>query len=107
MKGFLAKMLNLKPIISIDSEGKAMAYGKSFNRRSNMKKIVKAIKEMAEEEDIWNYAIVHAQNRPRADAYAEKLEKELGLPPAFTVDVSPAVGVHNGIGVIGIGLMYR
>lgn len=107
MKGFLAKILNLKPIISTDSEGKAIAYGKSFSRRGNMKKIVKVIKEMAEEGDIWNYAIVHAQSRPRAETYAEKLKEEIGLDSAFIVDVSPAIGVHNGIGVIGIGLMYR
>lgn len=107
MKGFLAKILNLKPIISTDIEGKAVAYGKSFSRRSNMKKIVQTIKEMAEKADIWNYAIVHAQNRSRSQAYSEKLREAVGLDPVFIVDVSPAVGVHNGIGAIGIGLMYR
>ncbi len=107
LKGFLAKMLNLKPIISINSEGKALAYGKSFSRRANMKKIVQEIKDMAEKADIWNYAIVHILNHSRAEAYAERLKEELGIDPAFIVDVSPAVGVHNGIGAVGIGLMYR
>lgn len=107
MKGFLAKILNLKPVVSLDSEGKAMSFGKSFSRRNNMKKIVQTIKEMSEKADIWNYALVHAQNRERAEQYAEKLQQEIHHDPAFIMDVSPVVGAHNGVGVVGIGLMYR
>ncbi len=106
LKGMLAKMLNLKPIISLDSEGKAMGYGKSFSRSQNMKKIVGMVGKMQEEGEIWDYAIVHAQNRGRADTYAELLEQELGRPPLYIMDISPVVGVHNGIGAVGIGLMY-
>jgi len=107
MKGLLAKMLNLKPIISVDSEGRGVAFGKSFSRRSNMKKIVRMIKSMSQEAEVWNYAIVHAQNLKRAELYAERLEEELHLKPAYIVDLSPVVGVHNGIGAVGIGLMSR
>ncbi len=106
LKGLLAKILNLKPIISLDSEGKAVGYGKSFSRGQNMKKIISAIKKIQKEGDIWNYAIVHAQNRDRAEKYAELLQNALGRPPLYIMDISPVVGVHNGIGAVGIGLMY-
>ncbi len=106
LKGLLAKMLNLKPIISLDSEGKAIGYGKSFSRGQNMKKIVSMVGKMQKEGDIWNFAIVHAQNRDRADKYAELLKKEIGKPPLYIMDISPVMGVHNGIGAVGIGLMY-
>jgi DegV family protein with EDD domain len=107
LKGLLAKVLNLKPIISLDSVGKAIGYGKSFSRSQNMKKIVGMVKGMQKEGDIWNYAIVHAQNRDRADEYARKLEAETGRPPLYIMDISPVVGVHNGIGAVGIGLMFE
>jgi len=107
MKGFLSKMLNLKPIISIDSEGKSTSFGKSFSRKNNMKKIIKTIKEMSEKSDIWNYAIVHAQNRERAELYVEKLQEAIHLDPAFILDVSPVIGVHTGIGTLGIGVMTQ
>jgi len=107
LKGLLARMLNLKPIISLDSEGKAIGYGKSFSRGQNMKKIVRIIKEMRGDGEIWNYAIVHAQNRDRADRYAELLSEEIGQAPLYIMDISPVVGVHNGIGAVGIGLMYE
>ena len=53
IKGLLAKVLNIKPIITLDPEGKAIGFGKSFSRRSNMKKILKTIKQMSAEKEIW------------------------------------------------------
>lgn len=105
-KGFLAKVLNLKPIISLDADGKAFGIGKTFSRRANMKKIVKIIQGWAGEKEIWNYAVVHAQNLPRAEEYGRRLEEVTGRKPAYIVDVSPVIGVHNGVGVVGIGVMF-
>ena len=105
-KGLLAKLLNLKPIISLDSEGKAFGIGKTFSRKSNMKKIIRIIEGWSAEKKIWNYAIVHAQNLPGALDYGRKLEAATGQKPAYIDDVSPVIGVHNGIGVVGIGVMF-
>jgi len=107
MKGLVARLLNLKPIITIDENGKGLPFGKSFGRKGNMKKILRMIGQMAAEKKVWRYAIVHAQNLPRAQAYAQKLEESLGRPPAYIMDVSPVVGVHNGIGVVGVALMFE
>ena len=107
LKGLLAKALNLKPIISLGPEGKAVGYGKSFSRGQNMKKIVGMVKKMHDERNIWNYALVHAQNKERAEKYSELIQREIGLPPLYIMDISPVVGVHNGIGAVGIGLMFE
>jgi len=47
-----------------------------------------------------------SKNPERARAYAGRLEEILGVPPVHILDLSPVVGVHNGIGAIGIGLTY-
>jgi DegV family protein with EDD domain len=107
LKGFVAKILNLKPIVSLDSEGKATASGKSFSRKSNMKKIVDKIRKMSEEHQIWNYSIVHAKNLERAEIYAQKLKQEIDRDPLYIMDISPVIGVHNGIGAVGIALMFE
>jgi DegV family protein with EDD domain len=107
MKGLAARLLNLKPIITLDEDGKGLPFGKSFGRAANMKKILRMIREMAAEKKVWRYAIVHAQNRPRAEAYGRKLEEMLGRPPAYIMDVAPVVGVHNGIGVVGVAVMFE
>jgi DegV family protein with EDD domain len=107
MKGLLARLLHLKPIITIDENGKGLPFGKSFGRKGNMKKILAIVSEMAAQGKIWRYAIVHAQNPVRTQLYAQKLEAMLGRPPAYVIDVSPVVGAHNGIGVVGVALMHE
>jgi DegV family protein with EDD domain len=107
MKGLLAKILNLKPIVSLDTDGKAAAFGKSFSRKGNREKILLTIKNLADKQELWNYAIVHAQNRERADMYAEKIRESVHRSPAYIMDISPVIGVHNGIGAVGIGIMFE
>ena len=107
LKGLVARLLNIKPIITLDAEGKAAAAGKSFNRRQNMKKIVGLIRKESGGRKVWNYAIVHAQNPYRALHYAEELSPVLGKKPAYIMDISPVIGVHNGIGAVGVCVMYE
>lgn len=106
-KGFLANTLKLKPLVSVDDEGKASIFGKSISREGNMKKILKFVEEKTREKKVWNYAIVHSENRPRADLYAQKLSSQLGMDPLYIEDLSPVIGAHNGPGCVGLGLMME
>ncbi len=62
---------------------------------------------MEKKEEVWNYAIGHGKNRSRAEKYAEEFEKIIGKPPLYIEKIGPVVGAHNGIGVVGIGLMLK
>lgn len=107
LKGFIAKMINLKPIVTVDKDGKGIAFGKSFSRRGNMKKIINLVAQASDKYNIWNYAIVHSQNISRAQQYADKLEEIIGKPPAYIVDISPVVGVHNGLRTVAVTYMFE
>ncbi len=106
LTGFIAALLNLKPIVSLDREGKAIAYGKSFSRSSNMRKITQIIQKEIATKRVWEYAIVHADAEARATRYAEMLTEIIGKKPAYIMPLSPVVGVHNGNGAVGIGVSY-
>ncbi|MDD2228074.1 MAG: DegV family protein [Candidatus Cloacimonetes bacterium] len=106
LAGFMAAVLNLKPIVSLDREGKALAYGKSFSRKSNMAKIIGIVRKDLQGKKMWEYAIVHAEAEERALQYAELLQELTGKKPAYIMPLSPVVGVHNGIGTVGIGVSY-
>ncbi len=104
MKGLLAKALRLKPIVTVDREGKGTTAGKSFTRDGNMKKIVRKLRKIASERKIHAYAIVHAKDPERAEAYAARLTETLGCPPAFVMSASPVIGVHVGPGLVAVAL---
>lgn len=107
LKGKIVKLLNLKPIVSVDDEGKGIAWGKSFSRKANFNKIIKLVEKKASEGYLWNFAIVHAQSLSRANKYAEKLESILNKKPMYIMDISPVVGVHNGPGACAVGLLVE
>lgn len=107
MKGLLAKILNIKPIITLDRQGKAAAAGKSLSRRQSFKKILNLIRKKHHQHPIHSFSIVHVKEPERAKAYAREIEKICGRPVSFISDASPVVGVHNGIGSVGICLSYE
>lgn len=107
LKGTIAKMLNLKPIVSLDETGKGIAYGKTFSRKANMNKILKTVAETQKKHGISSYAIVHAEDEKRAREYASRLTKIIGKEPEYIMSLSPVVGVHNGPGTVAVGFMEK
>jgi uncharacterized protein len=106
LTGFLASALNLKPIVGLDRAGKAQITGKSFSRARNMKKIIAMIAAELQSKTLWEYAIVHAEAQDRAEEYGRLLSQITQKEPAYIMPLSPVVGVHNGIGAVGIGVIY-
>ncbi len=107
LTGLIAKMVNLKPIVTVDETGKGKAFGKTFSRKANMKKIINIFTEEIKNKTLWNYAIVHSQNPDRAQQYATKLTALTDREPAYIIDISPVVGVHNGIGTVALTYMVE
>mgnify|MGYP001428818081 CR=1 FL=1 len=107
MKGLLAKLLNIKPIITINKLGQAVPCRQSFSRRQNFKKILKMIRKRQAVHPVHSFSIVHAGNRPRAEAYAREIERITGRQVSFIEEASPVVGVHNGLGAVGVCLSYE
>jgi DegV family protein with EDD domain len=106
MKGLLANFFNLKPIVSIDAEGKSTLYGKSFSRSGSMQKIRQYVDEFQRSGDIWNYSIFHANNERHALEYRDQLTALLGKEPAYIMEISPIIGLHAGIGAVAVAIMH-
>jgi len=106
MKGFLAKLLNLKPIVSLDNEGQSVLFAKAFSQKGNMKKVMKIIKKKTNKHHVWKYVILHAHNRKKAGSYAKQLTTLVGQPPLYIMDISPAIGLNAGHGAVAAALMF-
>lgn len=106
-KGLLAKLLNLKPIITLNENGQAVAAGKAFSRKQSFRKILTMVEEKHRRQPIHSFAVVHVKSPERAELYAREIEKICSRPVAFISEVAPVVGVHNGTGAVGICLSYE
>ncbi len=100
LKGFIAAIINLKPIISLDENGKGIAFGASFSQDGSKKKILKGVNK--NKNAIRKYAVVHAGVPERAKEYAGELKQILGTECEYIMEISPVVGIHAGIGTVAV-----
>jgi DegV family protein with EDD domain len=109
MKGFIANVLNLKPVISLDTNGKAILLEKAFSRNGNIRKVLKRVKKLCQERNIWAYAVVYSnrETRKAAEWYASELTKILGKKPAYICSISPVIGIHAGKGTVALNMMFE
>jgi len=109
MKGFIANLFNLKPILSIDQEGKSIVFKRAFSRKGITKKILDLIKETAREHQIWEYAVIYANKEEKqfAEWYAQQLEQIIGKQAIFIDTVSPVVGANAGIGTVAVSYIVN
>ncbi|MBE0700661.1 MAG: DegV family EDD domain-containing protein [Acholeplasmataceae bacterium] len=105
--GLVGKILNLKPVISIDEEGNGIIFDKGLSLRSSNKKIRKHVEEIQESYGIDTYAIVHANAPERALEYAEIYESIIGKKPEYTMDISTIVAMNAGIGTVAIAYIRK
>jgi len=106
-KSFIARLLDLKPIIVINEEGKVVLFSKSLSEKSSMIKVIRNIARVTKGKKIWEYAITHANNEAAAHWYADEMEKLTGKKPVFIDHASPALSANTGPGITCISLMLE
>lgn len=109
LKGFISNFLNIKPIVTVDSKGKADVFTKSFSRIGSINKTLRIIKRLSSEKKVHSYCILYANKEEANTAkwYATRVSKIIGKEPVFVETISPVIGVSAGIGTIAVGIMFE
>lgn len=107
VKGMIARLFNINPIVSMDSEGKAIVFGKSIGQKANMQKVMDHITQISQGRKIWNYIVLHAGNEEGAGWYIEKMTALTGQKPVSVVNISSVIGAHAGAGAASVALMFE
>ena len=103
--GFAGKIVNLKPVVSLDEEGKGTIAGKAFSTRANTQAIREMMKEDNTTKGITRYAIVHADDEDRAEDYRRMCTDLLGKEPEYMMNISTIVGMSAGAGSVAVAYM--
>ncbi|MBS3740403.1 DegV family EDD domain-containing protein [Candidatus Bipolaricaulota bacterium] len=105
LEGFLARLLNFKPIISLDEKGESELHGRPLLRKTNFNQILDMVKNPHNDSRVEKYAIGHVRAPEEAKELAEMIENETGLTPEYTMDISPLIGAHAGIGAVSVSYL--
>ena len=107
LKGILAKVMNLKPIVSVDAEGRTELHGRAFSIRSNVRKILEMVKAEHAAHPLQGFAVAHAGAEAAARRIASDISKVLGMDPRYVMEISPVISLHSGPGAVCVMTMQE
>jgi DegV family protein with EDD domain len=97
----LGEFLHLKPIISVDEEGKYFTYCKARGRKKSIERLIQIVEENIKDKPA-RLAILHGGAKKEAEEMLQRLHHLPNLKEIITSDISPALGVHTGPGLLGV-----
>lgn len=98
-QGFLAAMLNIKPIVSLQ-EGNLLPTGRVRTRAASLAHLLELTKDAAGNTPV-KFAVIHGEALEEAQPILEQGKKLLNCTDTFIDDVAISLAVHFGPGVIG------
>lgn len=101
VSGTIGELLNIKPIISVNSEGKYITHAKVRGRDQSLKKLLEILVDSTQ---VGKYlvAIVHGGAEQEARKLLQKAKEIPNIIELFFNQISPVMGVHTGPGLVGI-----
>jgi DegV family protein with EDD domain len=99
LQGFLASLLNVKPIISLQ-EGMLLPSGRVRSRQAALDHLLELSKGAAGQAAI-KFAVIHGEAREEAEKLLERSKPLMNCVDAFVDDIAISLAVHFGPGVIG------
>lgn len=102
--GMAGKLLNLKPVVSIDENGEGIILGKALSDSSSKKKMQALVSNIAQSKNITEYSIVHADAEEQARQYAKEFSLLIGKEPTYISNISSIVAMNAGVGCVAIAL---
>lgn len=106
-KGYIGSLLNLKPIVVVNDEGKTETFGKPFTEKGSRSLVIDNVKKLIGKKEIWGYSISHAKNAASAEWFRDQMFELTGMEPVFINEASPVLGVNVGPGVVAISVMFK
>ncbi len=107
LRGWIARLLGIKPIIAVDNEGKTYLLDKTFTQMGNMKRVVKRIENMVHDRNVWNYIVLHVDNEKGAHWFEKQLKPIMKMEPLAIMDASPVIGANVGHKTVAVIFMFQ
>jgi DegV family protein with EDD domain len=100
-------VLGVKPILTIDKEGKVVPFDKVKGRRMAISYLSEKVREFAEDPEHNACVIIHGDCSEDAEELRRQVEAHSKFRETFLQYVGPVIGTHAGPDVLGVCFMGR
>jgi DegV family protein with EDD domain len=97
--------LNIKPILSVNMEGKLVNYGKVIGRKKSLIELVQKMKTSVTAPENQVVIVGHGDSVKDAEFLASKIQCDLNVKEVILTQIGPIIGSHTGPGMIGLTFM--
>jgi len=104
-KGLLGTLLNLKPILTVNSDGNIVEAAKVIGQKKVIHKTVDLAIQFAKGVKNPRFAITHVAAPELAQWYSDKIRAIFNSSKVMIAEASPALSVHIGIGGAAIAVL--
>ena len=104
VKAIAGALLNLKPVIRVDSDGKytTVSSGRTIGKSINT--ITEYLHNKYAHTPVWA-TVLHGRFAEKAELMANELKTKLNTVKLETIRISPVLGVHTGPGIVGVAVL--
>ena len=103
LAGTVGELLNLKPIITTDENGVYYNVAKVRGRKQSLSKMTELLKGYLDKSKC-EVAVLHAGCEDEAIKYMNSLKDLPNVESIKIAEISPALGIHGGPGLIGFSV---
>ncbi len=105
IKGLMASLLNIKPIIGVaKTDGKYFQLGQEITlKRAILREADLVVKRFGEGAKL-RVQLLHANNLPGTEWLRERLSQLFEIEWVPTISITPALGAHVGVGLVGMAV---
>ena len=97
-------LLNLKPVIRVDTDGKYSTVAKGRSIGKSLSIIVDHLVEKYGKTPLW-VNVLHGRFADKADELSKELQSNLNIAKMEMMRISPVLGVHTGPGIVGAAVV--
>lgn len=104
VKAMAGALLNLKPIIRVDTDGKYSTVKNERTLNKSMAAMADFLAEKYGNTPVW-VTVLHGRFAEKADHLAEEFKQKLNVAKMEVQRISPVLGVHTGPGIVGAAVV--
>lgn len=104
VKAIAGALLNLKPVIRVDSDGKYSTVSTGRTLGKSMNAIAEHLFQRYANTPLW-VTVLHGRFAEKAEVLANELKAKLNVARLEVIRISPVLGVHTGPGIVGAAVV--
>jgi DegV family protein with EDD domain len=104
VKAMAGALLNLKPVIRVDSDGKYSTVSTGRTLGKSMNAIAEHLHNRYAYTPVW-VTVLHGRFAEKAEVLANELKTRMNIKKLEVVRISPVLGVHTGPGIVGAAVV--